>query len=371
MSIPFYGQHQAGVATPAQNYLQFVAFDVVTESHTDVRDLLGAWTQAAAALTAGRSLGPSAGGDQPPVDPGEAVGLSAANLTITFGFGPTLFEHRGRDRFGLRSRKPPELEPLPPFCGEDLNPAKSAGDLCIQACADDPQVAFHAIHALAGVGSSAVTMRWTQAGFGPTSTRGRAPVTPRNLMGFKDGTNNIKPHDAGAVDRFVWLGADARPSWLRGGTYLVARRIRMLLDVWDATSLEEQQRTIGRQKQSGAPLGSHDEHDPVNLNAESGGSPVIPADAHIRLASRQTNGNQRLLRRGYSYADGYDPATGQLDAGLFFIAFQRSPGRQFIPIQQRLAESDALNHHTLHTSSAIFAVPPGVRQGGSIGDSLL
>jgi deferrochelatase/peroxidase EfeB len=158
---------------------------------------------------------------------------------------------------------------------------------------------------------------------------------------------------------------------MQGGTYLTARRIRILLDVWDATSLTEQERTIGRHKLSGAPLGASREHDPVNLSATVGGAPAIPANAHIRLASPKLNVHQRILRRGYSYSDGYDPATGQLDAGLFFIAYQRSPRRQFIPIQQRLAAHDALNHHTIHTASAIFAVPPGAEPGGSVGDTLL
>jgi deferrochelatase/peroxidase EfeB len=189
-------------------------------------------------------------------------------------------------------------------------------------------------------------------------------------MGFKDGTNNIHAEDHQAVSEAVWLGGDDRPSWMQGGSYLIARRIRILLDVWDSSSLQEQQRTIGRYKLSGAPLGEHREHDQVNLNAQADGEPVIPLDAHIRVASPQLNAGQRILRRGYSYSDGFDPGTGQLDAGLFFIAYQRSPHHQFIPIQQRLATSDALNRHTLHTASAIFAIPPGAQPDGYIGDTL-
>jgi deferrochelatase/peroxidase EfeB len=172
------------------------------------------------------------------------------------------------------------------------------------------------------------------------------------------------------MDDYVWVQRADGPSWLAGGTYLIARRIRILFDVWDATTLEGQQRVIGRQKLTGAPLGRSNEYDPLDLDAERDGEPLIPANAHVRLASPQANSGQRILRRGYSYSEGIEPGTGEIDAGLFFIAFQRSPSRQFIPIQRRLAASDALNRHTLHTSSAIFACPPGARPGGVIGEAL-
>jgi len=189
-------------------------------------------------------------------------------------------------------------------------------------------------------------------------------------MGFKDGTNNIRAEDGDAMERFVWVQPSDGPRWMAGGTYLIARRIQILFDVWDATSLEGQERVIGREKLSGAALGAKNEYDPVDLAAMASGSPTIPSDAHIRLASPHYNDGQRILRRGYSYSEPPEPGSGQIDAGLFFICFQRDPRRQFIPIQRRLAASDALNHHTLHTASAIFACPPGCQPGGFIGEGL-
>lgn len=155
-----------------------------------------------------------------------------------------------------------------------------------------------------------------------------------------------------------------------GGSYLVVRRIRILFDVWGATSLEGQERVIGREKVSGAPLGERREYDPVDLSARKDGELVIPASAHIRLAGPRQNDGQRILRRGYSYQEPAEPDSGEIDAGLLFICFQRDPRRQFVPIQRRLAASDALNRHTLHTASAIFACPGGVRPGGFIGEGL-
>src|SRR6185436_6997554 len=194
-------------------------------------------------------------------DTGEALGLTPARLTLTFGFGSSLFD----DRFGLAAHRPPALRELPPLPGDELDPARSDGDLCVQACANDPQVAFHAVRNLARIGRGVVTVRWSQLGFGRTSSTSRAQATPRNLMGFKDGTANLKAEDTAALAAHVWVAGDraGEPAWLRQGTYLVARRIRMLIEAWDRAALGEQERTIGRHKDSGAPLGARDEFAPL------------------------------------------------------------------------------------------------------------
>jgi deferrochelatase/peroxidase EfeB len=173
------------------------------------------------------------------------------------------------------------------------------------------------------------------------------------------------------MDRYVWVGGEG-PGWMRGGTYLVTRRIRMLLEVWDRSSLEDQEQTIGRAKYSGAPLGGHDEFESLDFAKERpSGLPAIPVDAHVRLASAQANGGERILRRGYSFTDGVDESLGELEAGLFFICFQRDPGKQFVPIQTRLGSNDALNEYIKHVGSAVFAAPPGARSGGYVGETLL
>ena len=369
-SLPFYGEFQEGIATPPQEFLDFAVFDLVTDSIDDLRSLLNEWTVAAAALTEGGRYQPApTEPDVNPTDTGEADGIGPSRLTITFGFGPTLFGSPGENRFGFASRRPGGLQALPPFQGESLDPGRSGGDLCIQACAEDPQVAFHAVHVLARLAGDVATLRWSQPAFGRTSSTSRSQPTPRNLMGFKDGTNNIRADEGEAMERFVWVQPGDGPDWMAGGSYMVVRRIQFLLDVWDATSLEGQEQVIGREKLTGAPIGGQDEYEPVDLEARQGGELVIPADSHVRLASPDSSGSQRILRRGYSYSEPSEPGSGQIDAGLFFICFQRDPQRQFVPIQRRLA-SDALNRHTLHTASAIFACPSGVGQGGFIGEGL-
>lgn len=371
-AVPFYGPRQAGIATAAQDYLHFASFDVTSDSRAELEDLLQRWTAVASRLTTGETYEPSPQQPgQPPLDTGEAIGRGPARLTLTFGVGPSLFGSRRSNRFGLAQRRPAELRALPRFRGERLDPASSGGDLCVQACADDPQVAFHAIHELARVAAGSALPRFSQQGFGRTSSTSLTQSTPRNLIGFKDGTDNLRAQDTSALEEFVWVNPGDGPRWLAGGTYLIARRIRILFERWDATSLEGQERTIGREKLSGAPLGEPREYDPLDLAARApNGELAIPPDAHVRLASPQVNDGQAILRRGYSYGEGIEPGNGQIDAGLFFIAFQRSPSRQFIPILRRLSNGDALNRFTVHTSSSIFACPPGILPGGFVGELL-
>ncbi len=373
--VPFHGVNQAGIATAAQERLQFASFDVLTTDRAALRGLLQAWTAAAQAMTAGQAVGdpgsPAANPLAPPADTGEALGLGPARLTLTFGFGPSLFGTAGNDRFDLASARPAQLADLPAFAHDQLDPAISGGDLCIQACAEDPLVAFHAVRDLARIGRGLVAIRWSQLGFGRTSSTSASQATPRNLLGFLDGTNNVHGDDLATMASQIWVGASDDPAWMTGGTYLVARRIRMRIETWDRSGLGDQEATIGRHKLTGAPLGGSSERDPVDLTSNGpGGKPVIPAGAHIRLAAPDTNGGIRLLRRGYSFTDGLASQTGQLDGGLFFICFQRDPRTGFVPVQTRLATSDALNEYIEHVGSALFAIPPGIEPGGYIGETL-
>ncbi|MBO0779106.1 MAG: deferrochelatase/peroxidase EfeB [Ktedonobacteraceae bacterium] len=368
--IPFYGVHQPGIVTPAQEHLHFAAFDLLTNDRMQVRGLLQIWSNAAATMMAGQALG---AGDTPPhappADTGEALGHTAERLTVTIGFGPTLFTLNGKDRYGLADRRPEALIDIPPMAGDALQPERSGGDLCVQACSDNPQVAFHAVRNLTRLARGLAVMRWSQLGFNRTASTSKGQATPRNLMGFKDGTNNLKAEDTDLMDKHVWVGSNSQPDWMRGGSYLVARRIRMHLESWDRDYLADQERVIGRHKISGAPLGSKNEFDPVNLNAkDKDGAPLIDQNAHIGLAIG--DGSIKILRRGYSFTDGTNSQTGELEAGLFFIAFQRDPRAQFVPLQTRLAQNDLLNEYITHTGSAIFACPPGASQGGFVGETL-
>jgi deferrochelatase/peroxidase EfeB len=377
--VPFHGVHQAGIITPVQDRLHFAAFDLSpSATRADLVALLKSWTAAAASMCHGTDVGP--GGaingalQKPPTDTGEAQGLPASQLTITVGFGTTLFHSDdGRDRFGLAAQRPAQLADLPAFPGDVLVPEISGGDLCVQACANDPQLAVHAIRNLARIARGTAVVRYSQLGFGRTSSTSTSQQTARNLMGFKDGTSNIKAEDTAAVDRFVWVQRGDGPDWMTGGSYLVSRRIRMLIEPWDSTPLAEQERVIGRTKGIGAPLGSTTEFDPLDFTTtDADGKPLIDLDAHVRLAHSSNNSGAQLLRRGYNFVDGTD-TLGRLNAGLFFLAYQRDPRTQFVTINTHLAgkQNDALNEYIQHVSSGLFACPPGVQPDQYLGHTLL
>ncbi len=372
-AVPFHGTHQAGITTPAQDRLAFASFDLTLTTAAELRDLLRTWSDAAAVLAQGKLLGPETEPPAlPPADTGEARGLPASDLTITFGIGPSVFEKDGADRLGLRARRPRALTPLGPLPGEVLDLSRSDGDLCVQACAADPVVAFHALRTMARIGRGAVVVRWTQIGFGRTSSTTSSQVTLRNLMGFKDGTNNLRGDDEAQMKRYVWVGSEEPQRWFRDGTYLVARRIRMRIEAWDRDSLDDQERVIGRFKDSGAPLTGTHEHDVVDLEARREDGDAGDRRRRPRPACRSVGEPRlRLLRRGYSFADGVDPSTSELDAGLFFLAFQRDPAQAVRDAAaQPRARGLAQRVHPAHDERAVRGPARRPQPGSFVGSGL-
>jgi deferrochelatase/peroxidase EfeB len=364
--VSFYGTHQAGITTPPQDFIVFAAFDLTAGSLDEVRKLFQTWTTAAATMASGEMLGSSNDNlNLPPSDTGEAVGLSPSRTTITFGVGASFFD----GRYGLAGKRPAALADLPAFGGDELREEWSGGDIGVQVNANDMQIAFHAIRNLARIARGKAVLRWTQEGFQRTSGADPAGATPRNLMGFKDGTNNPDVSDDAEMKKVVWAAASDGTPWMDQGSYMVVRRIRVRIEVWDRSSLGDQENTFGRHRSSGAPLGSANETDKLNLEKkDEKGEPVIPMNAHVRLA--HGDGSVKILRRSFSYSSGMDNKTGQLDAGLLFICFNRDSRKQFIPMQTKLGQSDLLNEYIVHTGSATFACFPGVREGGYIGETL-
>ena len=368
----FEGVHQAGILTPQQSHCYFAAFDLTADKRDAVVQLLQAWTDAAGRLTAGQTAAPmDASLTGPGPDTAEAIGLLPSRLTLTFGFGAGLFVKDGKDRYGLAGLRPEALIDLPRFNGDQMVAEKTGGDLSVQACADDPQVAFHAVRQLARLAYGSASLRWTQAGF---SSRPPDGTTPRNLLGFKDGTQTPEQ-----PDRAVWVGDDG-PAWMHNGSYLVVRRIRIALEHWDRTKVSFQEQTMGRHKYSGAPLGLKNEFEPLGLDRnDADENPVIPDNAHVRLGNAAANGAAEILRRGYSYNDGANftaerwPPWRQgmeYDAGLLFLCYQTDPRTGFVKLFGTMAKFDMLNQFVTHTGGGLFACPGGIRQGSFLGQRL-
>lgn len=369
----FRGEKQAGILTPAQDTLYIAAYDVTATTLDELRSLVRDWTVAAEQMCAGELVGgePDANPHLPPKDTGEAWGYPVSGLTITFGVGKSLFvDDAGADRFGLADKMPAILAAgMPRLRGDQLKQADSDGDLLIQVCADDAQVAVHAIRNLTRIAFGRASLRWSQIGYGRTSSTSKDQETPRNLFGFKDGTNNIKAEDsADELAEHLWVqaGDDPAASWMEGGTYFVARKIHMFAEIWDRLRLVEQEEVFGRDKRYGAPLSvgtatsASQEFTAVDYSATGeDGEPLVPADSHIAVVSPEQNQGRRMLRRGYNYTEGND-SLGRLQTGLFFIAFVRDPRTNFYPILEKMTQSDALQEYLQHRSAALFAIPRGV-----------
>ena len=354
-AIPFYGKRQSGITTPIQRQVYFAVLDLATEDLETIRSIFKSWTTYIARMMQGELVEAYKSNTMlPPTDTGEAVGMGTERLTITVGVSPSFLE-----KLNLTSKKLPELEDLPKFARDQLQEAFTGGDICIQACAEDAQVAFHAVRNLLRKGREHLTLKWSQTGYAAITSQGS---TPRNLFGFKDGTANVTSQDD--FDRVIWCDQD---NWMKNGTYLIVRRVQMHLETWDRTSLKEQENTFGRHRDSGAPLGAVDEFDPVDLELKDDkGNLVIPEDCHVRLAKEV---GEEIYRRAFSYANGIDPRTGQFDAGLLFISFQKDP-QQFIKVQKNLGTKDKLNEYITHVGSGLFAILPGVEEDGYLGQSL-
>ncbi|WP_406118159.1 Dyp-type peroxidase [Streptomyces sp. NBC_00989] len=320
----FRGARQAGVTTPQQPAVLVVSYDLAPDLYgragrRAVRDVLARWSRALDAEPA------------------------PARLTATVGIGPLL-----PGRLGVSA--PDALREVPPFPGDRLDPARCGGHVLVQLCADDRRTTEQAATTLTGLAAEALRPRWRQTGFLSPTPAGQ---TPRNLLGFKDGTENPTPQER---EKWVWAG---------DSTFLVVRRVHIRVGDFSRLAPRRQEEIIGRHRADGAPLGRRHEHDDVDIFAKSPqGRYVIPLHAHVRAASPRFDGGARMLRRGYSYDEGPD------DRGLLFLAFMRDPAL-FVRVQQRLAERDDLSRFIEHRASAVAYVLPGARAGEDLGARLL
>ncbi|GAB6899585.1 Dyp-type peroxidase [Kineosporia succinea] len=352
-NVPFHGPHQAGIATEAQSHARFLALDLKKGADVEhVRRLLRLLTDDAAKLTAGQM--PLASNDP------EIVSLPS-RLTVTFGFGPGLF-----DAIGRSADCPEVIRDLPVFATDRLEQRWSGGDVLLQVCSDDPVPLSYAVRRLVRDARDLATVRWMQTGFNPARGSEPAATTPRNLMGQRDGTANPASGTT-EFDDTVWAEG---PDWLKGGSMLVFRRIRMDVDTWDDLGRPAKEMATARRLSDGSPVtGGSEQDDPDTAAVDGQGLPVVAAEAHVVRATALTPA-ERMLRRGFSYDDGPD-ASGKPDCGLLFAAFQSDAAKSFVPVQQRLAESDAMNIWITHVGSAAFVIPPGCAEGAFIGEALV
>ena len=357
--VPFHGPHQAGILPKSQRATAMVSFDATAESRSDLAALFQTITDRARFLTAGGTP-PPVGINGPPSDSG-VLGPTVVpdGLTVTLGVGSTLFD----DRYGLAGQLPAGLTPMTSFPNDDLDPAQTGGDLILQLTAGNSDTVLHALRDIARHTRGGMQVNWRMDGF--TSPARPTGTVPRNLLGFMDGISNPQSDSAQQMDQLVWVrpGQPGQPAWTAGGSYLVVRLIRMLVEFWDRVDIYEQEQMIGRRRATGFPLDAHSIFGKPDYALDPTGD-VIPLNAHIRLANPRTSetADQRILRRPYNYNHGFDEA-GDQDQGMLFVAFNQDPGRQFATIQQRL-EAEPMTDYITPVGGGYFFAPRGASGPG-------
>jgi dye decolorizing peroxidase len=349
---PFYGAHQSGVETPPTTLQTFMGLDLIDPTPEAADAVLRLVSDDAARLTQGQ---PALGDTEP------GIAASPAGLTITVGLGRQLFTRTGR-----ADDIPSSLVEIPAFATDALERPWDQTDVMIQIGSNDAVALNHAVRMVTKDLSTLTRVRWTQEGFLPNGPAIPGGVGRRNLMGQVDGTVNPVPGTP-EFATVVW-DESSGPDWVTGGTVLVLRRIRMLLDEWEKLDPETQENVIGRRQHTGAPLGGTHELEAFDYEAvDENGLPVIPEDSHIRVSHAATTA-EMILRRPYSYNAGMREGTN--DMGLLFAAYMRDPATSYIPMQRRVAQLDAFNRWNTTVGSAAYFLPAGAREGGYIGEGI-
>jgi deferrochelatase/peroxidase EfeB len=365
----WYGKTQPGISDRTRGFTMLASFTCVARSPAALEQMFRDLGDQARVLCDGLSEGDMATSAPPPTT-GMLGDDSTKGTTVVVSVGASLFD----GRLGLADKLPSELVPMPFLVNDRLDPAWSHGDVLVQIAADRPDALAHSIRQIARATRDSLILRWMLDGFNQADPADKpGHVQNRNTLGFKDGTANLDMNGADAA-HFVWIENDlnnrVEPAWTQNGTYQVVRLIRTLVEQWDRAPLSEQEHIIGRSKESGAPLGLRGEADDPGYADDPEGD-RIPLDAHIRLARPRTRAteHQRMLRKGFNYAHGFD-RSGYVDQGLAFVSYQKTLDA-FMAVQLRL-KGEPLEEYTLPFGGGFFFVLPGVQDADDyLGRTLL
>jgi putative iron-dependent peroxidase len=213
--------------------------------------------------------------------------LPEGELTCVVGIGSELWERM----FGWP--RPAALHPFPGFAGRTHRAPATAGDLLFHIRAHRMDLCFELAQRL--------TDRLRGQARTVDEVHGFRSFDERDLLGFVDGTEN--PEGAEAVAAVTIGDEDAE---FAGGSYVTVQKYLHDLEAWDALSVEEQERAVGRTKLSDLEL--PDEQKPANSHVAL--NTIVDADGEER----------QILRFNMPFG-----RVGAGEFGTYFIGYARDP----------------------------------------------
>jgi porphyrinogen peroxidase len=294
---------QTGLLTEPNSFADFLTFVLLESLPGDVFR-----TIAESAASTQRSVGSQ--------DP-------TAQLTLTIGVS-----HNGWNRLLPDQEMPRDLAPFEAMSDGDRTFPSTAGDLFCMIKSERLDLSFLAAKELklALVGVAELIEDIPAFGY----------LDSRDLIGFVDGTENpVDEERAEAV-----LVGDEQPA-LAGGSYVTVQRYMHRAEKWEAESVHEQERVIGRTKS-----------DDIEMDADA-----KPASAHSAKSNVKVDGEEiKMYRQNRAFGNA-------LAYGTMFVGFARSSEtlttslRQMIEADQNGDYDRLLDYVDAETGTNYF-VPP-------------
>lgn len=299
---------------------------------------------------------------------GVADGWEQASLTVDVGFSAS-----GYTTLGLGGNAPADLIEVPWSRFGPRQPAvQTSGDLILHIRADSVFAVEHVLRRIEHTLAGRLLTHWTLSGTQRYGHEGSGQRdSGRSVIGFHDGLSNLDPSsttdsqlifvDPANVANYPANPAPSvppgqpgygglpatptepafptnlrtppttEPAWTAGGSYMFVRGSTFNTALWDETTLDAQEKAVGRFKSSGAFLDRDDtsaDKTSKPVFASDPTSTLVPPTAHARRANPRlaaTDPDRRVLRRGYPLIT---MSTTGLMRGLTLITFSRSLSTQ-------------------------------------------
>jgi putative iron-dependent peroxidase len=228
--------------------------------------------------------------------------------------------------------RPVDLHPFQALDGGKHRAVATPGDLLFHIRAATMDLCWELASLLVGRLAGAATMVDEVHGF--------KYFDERDLLGFVDGTENPS---GPAAEAAVAIGAEDPP--FAGGSYVIVQKYLHDMAAWEALTVEEQERVIGRAKLSN-----------VEMDDD-----VKPSNSHVALNTiTEPDGTQRqILRENMPFG-----SLGAGEFGTYFIGYAATPSVTELMLQHMFlgdppGNYDRILDFSTAVTGTLFFVPTG------------